>query len=145
MWRLVDANASIGVFTQDVAAELMEPPINVLRASLHPRGMAPRILNLAEWRAHLLTRLRRQVEVTADAELAALYVELAAYPCDSGDAVHLEDADVVVPLRLRSADRELALFGVVASIGTPVDITVSELALELFFPADTATADFFRR
>src|SRR5436305_5573235 len=81
-WNLVDANAGLAMFSAQVAPELLEPPANVLRASLHPRGMAPRILNLGEWRAHLLSRLRRQVLLTAADQLRSLYAELRAYPCD---------------------------------------------------------------
>jgi transcriptional regulator with XRE-family HTH domain len=145
-WNLVEANASTSVFTANVAQELLAPPANVLRVSLHPAGMAPWIVNLGEWRAHLLSRLRRQVTLTADPQLAALYDELRAYPCDQPEpAIELPGpGDVVVPLRLRHADAELAFFSAVATFGTPLDITVAELVIESFFPADKATAAILR-
>jgi transcriptional regulator with XRE-family HTH domain len=81
-WTLVDANASVALFTASVRPDLLAPPANTLRVSLHPEGMAPQIVNLGEWRAHLLSRLRRQIALTADAGLSALYDELRGYPCD---------------------------------------------------------------
>jgi transcriptional regulator with XRE-family HTH domain len=141
-WNLVDANASMMMFTEGVAGHLLTPPMNVLRVSLHPDGMAPRIINLGEWRAHLLGRLRREISVTADAALMELYEELAAYPCEEPEP-HL-DNEVVVPLRLRHHDVELAFFSMVATFGTPADITVDELSIESFFPADARTTDFLR-
>jgi transcriptional regulator with XRE-family HTH domain len=145
-WNLVDANASVALFTAGLPAALLAPPTNVLRISLHPDGMAPRIVNLGEWRAHLLGRLRRQVALTADRELAALYDELRAYPCDQPEPeIELPGpGDVVVPLRVRHEDRELSFFGIVASFGTPLDITVAELAIESFFPANAETAAVLR-
>jgi transcriptional regulator with XRE-family HTH domain len=141
-WNLVEANASVALLTAGVAPLLLAPPANVLRISLHPDGMAPRIANLGEWRAHLLGRLRRQVAVTADPGLARLYDELRAYPCNQPEpAIDLPGpADIVVPLRLRHDGRELAFFSTVATFGTPLDITVAELAIEAFYPADAATA-----
>jgi transcriptional regulator with XRE-family HTH domain len=146
-WNLVDANRSVQFFMDQVPPELLTPPINVLRASLHPNGMAPRIVNLAEWRRHLLERLRRQIELTSDAELAELYAELRAYPGDEGEPPEPplpERSAVVAPLRLRHGEGELAFFSIVASFGTPIDITVAELAIESFFPADEHTASVLR-
>ncbi|MDP8923138.1 MAG: helix-turn-helix domain-containing protein [Chloroflexota bacterium] len=144
-WNLVDANRSVALFTAELPPELLAPPANVLRASLHPDGMAPRIVNLGEWRAHLLGRLRRQVALTADPALAALYDELRAYPCDQPEPdVELPGPGDVVPLRIRHADRELAFFSIVAAFGTPLDITVAELAIESFFPANSETAAVLR-
>jgi transcriptional regulator with XRE-family HTH domain len=145
-WNLLDANASAAMFTNDIAAELLAPPANVLRASLHPDGMARRIVNLGEWRAHLLGRLRRQVTLTADPELARLYDELRAYPCDQPEPeVEVPGpGDIVVPLRVRYGEEELAFFGTVATFGTPLDITVAELVIESFFPADARTAAVLR-
>jgi len=145
-WDLVDASASVALFTAGVRPELLRPPANVLRLSLHPEGLAPRIVNLGEWRAHLLGRLRRQVAATADAGLAALYDELRAYPCEeSGLEIELPGpGDVVVPLRVRHADAELAFFSTVATFGTPLDVTVSELMIESFYPADAETAAVLR-
>lgn len=142
-WHLVETNASIGVFTDGVAAPLLTPPVNALRLSLHPAGMAPRIVNLGEWRAHLLGRLRRQVALTGDPELAELYDELRGYPCGQPEPeIELPGpGDVVVPLRIRDGDRELAFFSTVFAFGTPLDVTVAELTIESFFPLDEATAD----
>jgi transcriptional regulator with XRE-family HTH domain len=145
-WNLVDANAGVAMFVGDVPPELMRPPANVLRASLHPEGMARRIVNLGEWRAHLLGRLRRQVALTADFELAALYEELCAYPCDQPEPEvgTPGPGDFVVPLRIRHGGEILAFFGTVATFGTPLDITVAELVIESFFPADDRTAAVLR-
>ena len=137
-WELVDANAGIALFTREVKPELLEPPANVLRLSLHPDGMAPRIVNLPEWRAHLLARLRHQAEAAGDARLAELHDELAAYPGGHHPPPAL--GDVVVPLRYRSNGGELAFLSITAILGTPMDVTVSELAIESFYPADPATA-----
>lgn len=142
-WRMVDSNASARLLIDEVAPELLEPPVNVLRVSLHPDGMAKRIVNLGEWRAHLLAQLRRQVAVTADPELAELYAELDGYP--GGDEPGPPDASgVIVPLRLRHGSDELAFFSTVATFGTPLDVTVAELAIESFFPADAHTAAVLR-
>jgi len=141
-WELVDANAGIALFTGDVRPELLEPPVNVLRLSLHPDGMAPRIANLPEWRAHLLARLHRQAEATGDPRLFSLYSELEAYPGGQGDQAQppLPTTDVVVPLRYRTAQAELSFLSITAVIGTPMDVTVEELAIESFYPADPQTA-----
>src|ERR1700747_1529856 len=137
-WELVDANAGIALFTGDVRPELLEPPVNVLRLSLHPDGMAPRIATLPEWRAHLLARLHRQAEATGDQRLVALHDELAAYP--GGRAGTPGPADVVVPLRYRTPQAELCFLSTPAVIATPRDVTVEELAIESFSPADAQTA-----
>ena len=138
-WELVDANGGIAHFTRHVAPALLSPPVNVLRLSLHPDGMAPRIANLPEWRAHLLTRLHRQAVATGDQRLAGLHAELAAYP--GGQAAHPGPADVVVPLRYRAGDgTELSFVSITAMVGTPMDVTVEELAIESFYPADEPTA-----
>ena len=141
-WNLVDANASVALFTDGVAQDLLTPPANVLRISLHPDGLALRIVNLGEWRTHLLGRLRRQVILTADPELTLLYDQLRAYPCDQPEpeAEPPGHGALVAPLRIRHGGRELAFFSTVATFGTPIDITVAELVIESFFPADSATA-----
>ena len=138
-WELVDANAGIALFTRDVNPELLQPPANVLRLSLHPDGMAPHIANLPEWRAHLLARLHHQVVATGDARLAELRDELAAYPGGLSQPPPAR-ADVVVPLRYRADRRELSFLSITAMVGTPMDVTVSELAIESFYPADAPTA-----
>ena len=148
-WTLVATNDVVWPLLAGVAAELLEPPINMLRLSLHPEGLAPRIANLGQWRAHILHRLRQQVESSADPVLDELLTELAGYPApDEGTDTPLRDlyeAGIVVPLRLRTAWGVLALFSTVTIFGTPVDITLSELAIEALFPADEATAETLRR
>jgi transcriptional regulator with XRE-family HTH domain len=145
-WNLVEANAGLAMLTEHVAPELLAPPSNVLRATLHPDGMAPHIVNLGEWRSHLLGRLRRQVLQTADPVLTELLDELRGYPCDQPvPEVEIPGpGDIVIPLRVRDGDRELAFFSTVATFGTPLDITVAELMMESFYPADDATATYLR-
>ena len=137
-WELVDANAGIGLFTGGVRPDLLEPPVNVLRLSLHPDGMAPRIVNLRQWRAHLLARLHRQAEATGDPRLFSLYSELEGYPGGQGQPPG--PADVVIPLRYRTPQAELSFLSITAVIGTPMDVAVEELAIESFYPADERTA-----
>jgi transcriptional regulator with XRE-family HTH domain len=145
-WNLVDANAAVAALLGSTDPALLAPPANVLRASLHPDGMAPRIVNLGEWRAHLFGRLRRQVALTGDPGLAELLDELRAYPCDQPEPeVEVPGpGDVVVPLRLRHGEQELSFLSIMASFGTPLDVTVAELAIESFFPADPATGAALR-
>lgn len=142
-WNLLDANEPLLRLTAGAAEALLRPPVNVLRLSLHPDGLAPRIVNLGQWRAHLLARLRRQIDATGDAGLRALLEELRQYPGAeaAGGAPH----DVVVPLRIRHGGAELRLFGLTAVVGAPHDVTVAELAIESFFPADAATAEALQR
>jgi transcriptional regulator with XRE-family HTH domain len=141
-WNLVEANAAAGVLLAGCAPHLLRPPVNVLRVSLHPDGLAPRIANLGQWRAHLLEQLRRRAERTGDARLRALEDELRAFPAPPGAPP--APADVVLPLRLRSDGRELAFFSIAASVGTAADVTVDELVVESFYPADAATAEALR-
>jgi transcriptional regulator with XRE-family HTH domain len=144
-WGMVSANAAVGVLLEGVAPELLEPPVNVLRVSLHPQGVAPRIVNLGEWRAHILERLGRQAVTTGDPALAALHEELAAYPGGEPPAHHdLDAGEIATPLRLRSGDAELAFISTITTFGTATDVTVSELSIEAFFPADEATAAALR-
>lgn len=145
-WNLVAGNAALPLFTRGVAAHLLRPPANALRLTLHPEGMAPRIANLAEWRAHLLGRLRRHLGLAADAGLAALHDELRGYPGGptEPDAALPRAGDVVVPLRLRHAGGELTFLSTVSTFGTPLDVTVEELSIESFFPADEVTDAYLR-
>ena len=146
-WNMIAANATIARLMAGVDAALLAPPVNVLRLSLHPKGLAPRIANLVEWRAHLLARLRRQVDLSADPVLAALLAELRLYPAplSTAPAAMPEYGEMVVPFRLTSPRGVLSFFSTTTVFGTPIDITLAELALESFFPADTATADILRR
>jgi transcriptional regulator with XRE-family HTH domain len=145
-WNLLEANSGIALFTEGVDPGLLTPPLNVLRFGLHPGGLARRIINLGEWRAHLLMRLRRQAALTGDPGLAALHEELRGYPCGQPEPdVELPGpGDVLVPLHLRHDDQDLAFFGITAVFGTPLDITIAEIAIESFFPADQPTAAFLR-
>lgn len=141
-WNLVTANSAIAPFLADIAeASLLDPPVNVLRLSLHPGGLAPRIVNLGEWRAHLLERLRRQNETYGDPVLGQLEGELRGYPggLTRTRTVHDEGRAIVHPLRIRMGDAVLSLISIITVFGTPVDVTLSELAIESFFPADEST------
>lgn len=138
-WNIVDANRSFALFTDGAAPELLRPPVNALRLTLHPEGMAPRIVNLGEWRAHLMNRLRRSA--ATNARRRKLYDELCGYPCDQ-DEPRVDEpghGDFSVPLHLRHGDQVLAFFGILATFGTPRDITVAELTIESFFPTDQRT------
>jgi transcriptional regulator with XRE-family HTH domain len=141
-WNIVASNGALPQMFEDVDPALLQAPINALRVSLHPRGIAPRIVNLAEWRAHLLSRLAHQIEISADPTLAQLMSEVATYP--SGPVTVPQSVDVsaiVVPLRLRLGGGVLSLFSTTTVFGSPLDVTLSELAVESFFPVDGATAD----
>lgn len=147
-WTLISANRALAPLLEGVAPRLLEPPVNVLRLGLHPEGLAPRILNFREWRGHLLARLQQQLDVTGDAVIAALIEELRGYPGAVGeppggreDLGSREDlGGIAVPLRLRAGATELAFISTTTVFGTPLDLTLAELAIEAFFPADSATA-----
>ena len=149
-WNMVAANSSMLALTAsvDVDPVLLEPPVNALRVGLHPRGLAPLIVNFAEWRAHFLERLERQIATTGDDELAALAEEVAGYPIpgNEDDAGSGRGAgEILGPVRLRAPEGgELSFFGMFASFDTPFEVTTSELAIELLFPADRATEEAIR-
>jgi transcriptional regulator with XRE-family HTH domain len=144
-WELLAANGGVSLLTAGAAAHLLEPPVNVLRLALAPDGLAPRIANLGQWRAHLLERLGRQAIVSGDPALAALHAELAAYPgAPPGESPPAGHGDLAVPLRLRADGGELAFISTVTAFGTATEVTLSELAIETFFPADEATARALR-
>lgn len=146
-WNLVSVNAAMASLAGMIEADpaLLEPPVNVLRLGLHPQGFAPLIVNFGEWYAHFRERLARQVAVTGDGDLAALLDEIDGYPApDAGRDPR--SGDPLGPVRVRAPDgRELAFFGMFATFDTPFEVTTSELAMELLFPADRRTADAFRR
>lgn len=150
-WNLVSANAALTPLMAGVAlASLLEAPVNVLRLSLHPQGLAPRIANLAIWRAHLLDRLRHQIAVSGDNDLSALLQELTAYPAPATTVRSLNNqpqdfGGVIVPLELVTDHGLMSFFSTTTVFGTPLDITLSELALESFFPANAETAETLRR
>jgi transcriptional regulator with XRE-family HTH domain len=144
-WNLVAANAAVAPLLAGVDPALLEPPLNVMRLSLHPKGLAPRIANLGEWHAHALERLRRQAELTADLGVIALVEEVRGYPRPPAPDRRPEDwGDVVIPFQLMVGDTLMSLIGTTTVFGTPVDVTLSELTLETFFPADASTAEALR-
>jgi transcriptional regulator with XRE-family HTH domain len=158
-WNVVERNRASDLFIEGVAPKLLVAPINVMRLCLHPAGLAPRIVGLKQFRARLLDRLRRQLDVMPDPRIDALQRELTGYPAalsDGPDGDHVADrgqtddvgpaggGDAVWLLRLRAGGRMLTFFTTVAAFGTPLDITVSELVIESFFPADAETAAVLR-
>ncbi|WP_322053504.1 helix-turn-helix domain-containing protein [Paraburkholderia bannensis] len=146
-WNIVASNGALAPLVGDASPALLTGPVNALRLSLHPEGIAPRIVNWHAWRAHLLARLQRQIEASADSTLVELHDELAAYPAPPGiEAATVEPMrhHIAVPLRVRTAIGELSFYSTTTVFGTPVDITLSELAIEAFFPADTQTAEALR-
>jgi hypothetical protein len=142
-YNVIAANAAASAPMQGADADLLVPPVNVIRLSLHPRGMAPRIANFAQWRHHLLERLEQQCEATGDPWLQALLAEAREYPAPEPAGTGLEPVDesgVLLPLRLRTEHGVLSFISIVTVFGTPHDITLQELAIETFFPADGLTA-----
>jgi transcriptional regulator with XRE-family HTH domain len=153
-WNMVAANRAVGLMMGGVHDSLLKPSINVLRVSLHPLGIAPRIANLFEWRAHVLSRLRHQVDVSGDTVLDELYRELSSYALPDRDPSgmtlqestksHHEFASMVVPIKYITPKGTLSFFSTTTMFGTPVDVTLSELCIESMFPADAATAEALR-
>ena len=143
-WNLVAANDAAGLFLQDVDPALLEAPVNVLRLSLDPRGLAPRIENLAGWRSHIFMRLERQVAQTADPGLAALLEELKAMPGGTAEDIAAEYGGLIAPVKIRTEDGTLTFFTATTVFGTAVDISFSELVIESFFPGDAFTAAAMR-
>jgi len=133
-WDLVAANDAVYRLLAGAAPGLVEPPVNVLRLTLHPDGLAPRIANLAEWRAHLLARLRREHDATGDPRLAELLAEFGPVRADRSSAPGL-----IVPLKLATPAGELSLLSTTTVFGTALEVTLSELTIETFYPADAAT------
>jgi transcriptional regulator with XRE-family HTH domain len=143
-WNIVAANRGVVYVTQGVAAELLTPPANALRIALHPEGMAPRISNLAEWSGYLIARLRREIEATRDPDLESLYKELVAYPgvTTEHDRANPSNPDSIMLMHeLRLADMQLALFSTLTTFGTARDLTLEELTIEAFYPANPQTAE----
>jgi transcriptional regulator with XRE-family HTH domain len=144
-WNLVSANESALVLLGDVAPELLEPTINVVRVSMHPGGLQPRIENFGEYAGHMLDRLRRQHQRTGDPVLADLLAEATEYVDAAGGPVHAINASqVVLPMVVRWNGVRLSVFSTIAVFGAPYDVTVEDLAIEAFHPADAATRDVFR-
>lgn len=146
-WTMAAANQAVGDLVSGVDPLLLTPPVNVIRLSLHPAGLAPRIVNLMEWRRHVILRLRQQIEVTGDPILADLVEEVRDYPVPPGPPGRSKPEDhelVAVPFQLATVHGTLAFFSTTTVFGTPVDITLAELAIEAFFPADQATVAVMR-
>lgn len=137
-WNVVASNRALQELYEGVAEELLKPPVNAMRLSLHPSGVAQRIENLAEWRAHLLHQLNERVEVTADPKLIALQKEILSYPAPASPHPIATDA-IVIPFKVTTSAGSLSFFTTTMMFGSPVDVTLSELAIESFFPADDAT------
>ena len=142
-WNLVSANRMVMPLLEGVPAHLLGQPLNILRLAFHPEALAARTVNLAEWCGHLLERLHRQCELTADPGLVKLYHELKAYPMPARSGP-LPPDNVAIPFKLRFRGDVLSFMSATMIFGTPVDVTLSELALETFFPADDLTAERMR-
>jgi transcriptional regulator with XRE-family HTH domain len=139
--NLVAANDALTALTDGCAPELLAPPANAIRIALHPQGMAPRTLNLAEWSAHLIARLRREAAITGEPDLEQLREEVSAYPGVVSDApISERSGEIAVPLRLAAPQHELVFISTLSTFGTAVDITLSELSIEAFYPANAETA-----
>jgi transcriptional regulator with XRE-family HTH domain len=147
-WTMAASNRGVARLVSGVDPLLLTPPVNLVRLNLHPAGLAPRIINLAEWRQHLLTRLREQIDATGDPVLTALVDEVSGYPMPTGAVRRVKPRDfetLAVPLRLATVQGPLAFFSTTTVFGRAVDITLAELAIEAFIPADTATVSVMRR
>jgi transcriptional regulator with XRE-family HTH domain len=144
-WNMIAANNAIGILIEQVAPALLAPPVNVVRIALHPEGLAPQIVNYSEWREHILHRLNLQVEASGDPEIAALRDEVAGYGPLANDNDSGLANGVVVPLVLDTVMGRIAFVSTVTIFGTPVDITLSELAIEAFYPADKESAALLRK
>ncbi len=147
-WNLLAGNAALAHLLAGADPELLQGQVNVLRLSLHPKGLAPQIVNLGQWRNHLFERLRQQIHATGDSQLAALLDELRGYPIPEGaNDTHLdgEMLGVAMPFRFRTSYGVLNFISTTTIFGTPVDVTLQELALETFFPADAATGDLLHK
>jgi transcriptional regulator with XRE-family HTH domain len=146
-WNLVSYNRTVPLLMQAADPSLLQAPVNVLRLSMHPKGLAPMIANLGQWRTHLFERLRQQVHATGDAQLAALLEELRGYPMPEGSQIELpgEHPGVVMPFKFRTPHGVLSFISTTTIFGSPVDVTLQELAMETFFPADEFTGTALRQ
>lgn len=148
-WNVVGANHPMSALAASIEIDpaLLEPPVNLLRIGFHPRGFAPLLVNFAKWRAHFLERLARQIATTGDSDLEALWEEVASYPLPAGERGLIQEPcnrEMLGPVRVREpSGGEWSFFGMFAGFDTPFEVTTSELALELLFPADRATAEAF--
>ncbi|MFI0977048.1 helix-turn-helix domain-containing protein [Streptomyces sp. NPDC021093] len=148
-YTVVAANSGIGMFLDGVAEHLLVAPLNAMRLTLHPEGLAPRIRNLPEWRGHLLHQMERQIALARSAPLRALYDEVAAYPLPpahdgASRPAAPPDAYFALPLQIEHSGQVLSFVSSISTFNTPMDVTVAELAIETLLPADRATVDFLR-
>ncbi len=147
-YNVVAANRGITMLLDGVPESLLQPPLNAMRLTLHPQGMAPRIRNLGEWRGHLLAQMERQIALHRSEPLRALYEEVTAYPAPEAAPGEAEPAGPVphfaLPMRIEHDGRVLSFVSSISTFNTPMDVTVSELAIETFLPADPATAKYLR-
>lgn len=140
-WNIIAANEAIGFFTEQISGAMLEPPMNAIRLALHPDGLAPQVVNLAEWHAHVIEQLDRQIEASADAGLIALREEVAGYPHGGGEAVPGNPDRIWIPLVIDTTAGRMSFISTITIFGTPVDVTLAELAIEAFYPADKKTAE----
>ncbi|MCT9090079.1 helix-turn-helix transcriptional regulator [Streptomyces sp. ASQP_92] len=148
-YTVLAANRGIEMLLDGVAGHLLTPPVNAMRLTLHPEGLAPRIRNLAQWRGHLLEQMERQIALLRNEGLRALYEEVAAHPVPSGSPAPQttgapQASPLALPLRIEVAGTVLSFISTIATFNTPMDVTVSELAIETFLPADTETATYLQ-
>ncbi|MFE9763875.1 helix-turn-helix domain-containing protein [Streptomyces sp. NPDC005808] len=146
-YNVLAANQGVAMFLHGIPEALLAPPLNAMRLTLHPDGMAPRIRNLHAWRGHLLAQMERQVALSRSAPLRALYEEVAAYPVP--EPAHADEpfdavACFALPMRIEHDGRVLSFVSSISTFNTPMDVTVSELAIETFLPADPATAKYLQ-
>ncbi|MFI8187010.1 helix-turn-helix domain-containing protein [Actinacidiphila glaucinigra] len=151
MYDVVAANQGVGALLEGVAPHLLRPPLNAMRVTLHPEGMAPRIRNFRQWRGHLLERIERQIAMTGHGPLRALFEELTAYPAPPAHSEEPSASDdtegifpFALPMRIGHGGRVLSFISTATTFNTPMDVTVSELAIETFLPADPETAAALR-
>lgn len=149
-YTVLAANRGVAMFLDGVPESLLTPPLNAMRLTLHPQGLAPRIRNLREWRDHLLAQMERRIALRRSEPLRALYEEVAAYPVPSVDP-ELADAEAAepvpyfaLPMRIEHDGRILSFMSSISTFNTPMDVTVAELAIETFLPADPATLKYLQ-
>jgi transcriptional regulator with XRE-family HTH domain len=145
-WNLIAANKSVGILLTEVDPSLLEPPVNILRLCLHPKGFTPQIINYSEWRSNILEYLNRLITISADAFLIEIIQELKSYPPPKSmknvlPSKEIDNSRFAIPLRLMTKDGELSFISTITVFGTPIDVTLSELAIESFFPANEETAE----
>lgn len=145
-WNIIEANRAFAHLIAGIPSDVLRPPLNALKLSLHPEALAPRVVNMAQWRAHLLLQLTRRVECTADPHLADLLAELTSYPSDDDhrSSAGVGEMDIVLPLVLRLAGHTLSFFSLSATLTSAGDVTLDELTVETFHPSDEATAAVVR-